>query len=296
MQVEGSKKPSDGRLTTSLIAPIAMASPPKSDLQVKNVPPKVVGVHPPVGEVPTSPRFVFLGSQQDDLGAVSYRLGISFPLRETVDLRELSKSLGHSLANGQIPLTKRNEHIHAYVTSVDEQGNRFETHLVIEDKQDGLVAADIAAVDSNRTKGHLQGFISSTGAIPVTEIQPGEPYIVTLRDSDSLPITIDLGKVESFEIEVGSIQRNQPDYVARRIGSELKIYSREMQKDLDDPFGEQPIATLNQSLVASHFPGIQNALRLTSEIAAGNVFSRPNISQTGKSFDPQSFSGSGRSF
>jgi len=295
MQVEGSKKPSNGRLTTSLIAPITMASPPKSTHPTRNVPPRIIGVHPPSTSDIIAPKFVLLGSQQDAQGAVSYRIGISFPLSTKINVRELSKSLSSTLANGQIPLHHNNEHVHAYVSTTDSRGNKFQTHLVIEDQKDGLVAADIAAVSGDQTSGVLRGFISKTTESSGIEFEPGKPFIATLNDSDSLPRLVDLGTVDRFELEVGTIDRASQDFIIKRIGTELKIFSRDAGVELETPFADQPIATLQQSSLASRFPGSLASIRLSSEIAAGNVFANARTSLIESAFDPRNSSSSGRS-
>lgn len=282
MQVEGSKNPSNGRLTTSLITPIASAPPPKSSFVNSNIPNPSDVAQALSPTIATPIPLVFLGSQQIGNGQIFHRIGLVVPNDEVFDLEDLTTSHTSSIAHGLVPIIQLNEHTHVYLTSRGQDDETFYTHLIIENRDKGLVACDIAAVNGNQTKGNLQGILTSPLVSPGKSIDPGDPFEIELFLSDLESSKINLGKIERIEIEVGAIERFGPNHESTRPGQELKIYDRSQDTRLD-PFSRFPVVTLHQSEISWRFPGFHSGLRLANEIAAGHVFSSQPIQSSGTS-------------
>ena len=267
MQVEGFTYPGSGQLTTSLIAPITVASPPKSPS-----------------------KYVLLGSEQRGNGNVRYRVGLLTNPEGDQNLRELSNYIGATLANGKVPVIPQNEHIHVFGVSRDTDNNRFAFHFVIEDTPDGQIAADIAAMSGDLPVGHLSGLAtlanypgdSHNTSPPLTSLSSQRDNVINLQTYDGRNIFVNLGKVEQLIVECGMVERFGSDYQTRRDGGRLRIFSRDEAALKDDPFGHYPIATLEPCDVTTLFSHSLAPVNLRPEVAAGHVLPAPVASNSGR--------------
>ena len=264
MQVEGFTNQSDGRLTTSLIAPITNTPPPK---------------------------FVLLGSEQRGNGQVRYRVGLQSHPTDQQDLRAFKEIVGHPLANGRVPVMPRNEHLHLYGRTHDEDKNPFAFHFVIENEPDGVIAADIAAIYDGHAVGHLTGFVSEPSShfadqaekSPLASLQGSGDNVISLRTRDGRKILLNLGVLDELVVDCGVIDKVGDHFQTRRDGSVVKIYSREEIDPRVDPFGIYPIETLETNPIASSFSPYLAPVRLNPGIAAGFVPPVPAASNSGRS-------------
>ncbi len=233
MQVEGQTNPSNGRLTTSLIAPIAVN--PSTEVAASTI-----------------PKFVFLGSQQHGNGNVKYHVGVAVPhdttrtfndLRTFDELRDVALS---PLANGLIDVS-HNTHLHVHGLAHGKDGRPLAFHLIIENMPDGHITANIAAVNSDDTVGHYSGFLShgsgSAGAhvVPLKGISLNSVNSFSLHNLDGQEIQFDV-YVDDLVVEAGLLNRIGANYKVQRDGDSVKIMP--LDGSPEDPYGNQPITTI----------------------------------------------------
>jgi hypothetical protein len=254
MQVEGSKIPSDGRLTMSLIAPIALASPPKS---------------------------VLLGSEQRGNGNVRYRIGRTVVEEGDIELRSLKGNIGKPLANGKVDVSANKEHIHLFGKSTNVDGTHFAFHIVAEDETNGQVVIDIAAMSNGVTVSPISGFALDAASafdrssieIAISSLNLADDNVIVVKTPTGEKALVRLGKIDELVVETGVIERFSDSHTTRREGSELKIFSRDADQT-QDPFGHFPIATLETNDVSWRFSRSIAPELLAPQIASGHVHAR----------------------
>ncbi|HMS24988.1 MAG TPA: hypothetical protein PKB15_04780 [Acidimicrobiia bacterium] len=255
--------PSDGRLTTSLIAPIE----------------------------PSPPKFVLLGSEHQGNGNVKYRVGVSLPVHQDHRLRGLSDFVGISLANGKVPVSVANQHLHIYGLSHAEK-RAFAFHLVIEDAPDGQIAADIAELSGNVSFRSHRGLITHAAnqfapnglTVGLTNLTYTHENLIGIRTPDQGDMVINLGKIDELVVECGFIDRTGAEHTTQRINGTVKVFSRQVDST-EDPFGHLPIATLENRDTYSRFARQLAPTPLIPQIAAGHV-SAPILSNSELGFSP----------
>lgn len=264
MQVEGSNSPSNGRLTMSLIAPIA--------------------------ETPL-PKPVFLGTMQRGNGKVQHRIGTTIELTNNdIELASLQELTEVSLANGRVPVDKRNEHLHLYGESLDTKGLTHLIHVIVENAPSGKVVAEIAATsvtpDARRSVGYAYepGSIFSNISEPTSleVLSTTKDNIIALKTYDGTNHMINIGKIITLVSETGTIDRSTCDYATRRVGESIRLYSRsDAEIDAQDPFHTNPFLTIDQYKPAWKFNHPLVPETLSPRLAAGHIdpvsVNSPNI-------------------
>ncbi len=251
--------PSDGRLTTSLIAPIE----------------------------PSPPKFVLLGSEQQGNGNVKYRVGVSVPVHQDHRLRDLNEFVGVSFANGQVPVSGSSQHLHLYGRSHTEKKN-YAFHLVVEDAPQGEIAADIAELSGNVSLRSHSGYVTHAAnqfapnglTVGLTHLTYTHENLIGIRTPDQGDMVINLGKIDELVVECGFIHRIGAEHTAQRTSGTVKVFSRSTNPDSEDPFGHLPIATLECCDTYSRFARQLALTPLIPQIAAGHV-SAPTLSNSG---------------
>lgn len=241
------------------------------------------------------PKFVLIGSEQHGNGNVKYRVGATVPVHsdrffdDVRSFEELRKIVNTPLANGQVPMTQGNEHLHLYGWAHDNDQNRFAFHLVVENAPDGQIAANIAAMSGNASVGQLSGYLSHGAShfdphghvVPLSGISLNRPNSVSLHGFDGHEYLMDL-HVDELVVDCGVIDRVGMEYTTQRQGDVVKVMPRGGSQE--DPYGHQPIATLQPFDPRSRFAIDVPPIVLPRGVVAGHIGPLPASPSSTQSF------------
>lgn len=219
-----------------------------------------------------SEKYVLLPLESDQFPTTfqrdTYRIGQVVRPTSEISLRSISKDSRLSVINGDIPLNRDHQHIHAYGESVN--GNQhFQFKMVVEDRDDGAVYTKILMLDSEerdpekQVVNEIEGFIvnsnQSEGRLDV--LSPTQSNTLTIRTRDGIEV-VNLGKVHLLVVDCGVLDRSTTEFNVYEHDGQITVFKEiDLTKPGKDPLfadslASNPALTIPPSRIASNFEAL----------------------------------------
>ncbi len=222
-------------------------------------------------------NFSVLGIEQSNLdGRIKYRVGRQVIPSSHLPFNDLwdEKNSTH-LAGDQIPIYSDHESLRVYGTAHDETSNFYDFKMVIENKDNGLVYAEIHILKDDKQIDTVEGFVfkkSENGdLIPLDGLDSQAANKIILQTREG-PLEMDIGRVDFLVVDCGVIDKEIPSsYRSQHVGSTFSFYVETQDFLHERDFANIPVATLKASRLASKFEPTLDRSELPQQITQGHI-------------------------